>query len=124
MGYHRSLKVWQVSQGLAEQIYRITQGFPNHERFGLTSQMRRACSSISANVAEGSGRLGDRELMRYLKIARGSAAELDSHIDLAFRLQYLNRAEAADLLSRVLYVQRMLFRLIEAIRERVQPHTS
>src|SRR5262245_35305031 len=109
MGYHRKLKVWQSSQMLAEAVYRSTQKFPRHETFALVAQMRRASSSISANIAEGSGKLGDREMARFLRIARGSASELDSHIDLSRRLGYLTAEEERSLLKNVIDVQRMLF---------------
>jgi len=115
MGYHRNLLVWQLSQELAEAIYRATERFPRHEQFGLTAQMRRSCSSISANVAEGTGKLGDRELARFLRIARGSASELDSHIDLARRLGYLRYEEESALLKIVLRIQRMHFGLIRRL---------
>jgi len=115
MGYHRNLAVWQLSQSLVEGIYRVTTRFPKHEQFGLTSQMRRASSSISANIAEGTGKLGDKEMARFLKIARGSASELDSHIDLARRLGYLSLEEEAQLLKAVLQIQRKLYWLIKTI---------
>jgi four helix bundle protein len=115
MGYHRNLLVWQLSQDLTEAIYRATEKFPRHEQFGLTAQMRRAGSSISANVAEGTGKLGDRELARFLRIARGSSSELDSHIDLARRFGYLTEPEETALLKKVLRIQRMLFGLIQRL---------
>lgn len=115
MGYHRNLAVWQLSQSLVEGIYRVTARFPKHEQFGLTSQMRRASSSISANIAEGTGKLGDKEMARFLKIARGSASELDSHIDLARRLGHLSLEEEAQLLKAVIQIQRKLYWLIKTI---------
>jgi four helix bundle protein len=117
MGYHRKLAVWQLSQKLAAEVSRLTRTFPPYERYELSSQMRRACSSISANIAEGTGKLGDRELARYLRIARGSASELDSHIDLARRLGYLTAAQEKPLLDSVLRIQRMLFALINRLTE-------
>src|SRR5687767_2747367 len=83
MGDHRKLKAWQAARVLAGDTYRITRSFPSEERFGLTMQARRAASSIMANLAEGCGRNGDRELLRFVRIAQGSAAELDSHLVLA-----------------------------------------
>ena len=79
----RDLKVWEKAHRLALQVYRITSTFPKDELYGLTSQMRRASTSIPANVAEGCGRGGDAELSRYLRIAMGSASELEYHILLA-----------------------------------------
>jgi four helix bundle protein len=96
MGYHRTLAVSHLSQSLVEGICRVTTRFPKHEQFGLTSQMRRAGTSISANIAEDMGKLGNKEMARFLKIARGSASELDSHIDLARRLGYLSPEAASE----------------------------
>jgi len=120
MGYHRNLAVWQLSQQLAEAVYQITARFPKHEVYGLAAQMRRACSPISANIAEGSGKLGDREPARYLRIARGSASELDSHVDLARRLEYISAREEEPLLLGVIRVQRMLFGLLRKLGHRAQ----
>jgi len=117
MGYHRNLAVWLLSQRLAEAIYRVTESFPRHEQFGLVAQMRRACSSISANIAEGTGKLGDREMARFLRMARGSASELDSHIDLARRLGYITFEQEKPLLRAVLRIQRMLFGLIKTLTD-------
>jgi four helix bundle protein len=73
----RKLKVWEKSHQLTLSVYEITGGFPDDERFGLTSQMRRACTSIPTNIAEGCGRDGHAELARFLQIAMGSASELE-----------------------------------------------
>lgn len=81
---HKDLKVWQESMLLVEDIYSITSTFPKEEVFGLTSQMKRAAISIPSNIAEGSGRNGKAELMRFLYISLGSLSELDTQIDIAF----------------------------------------
>jgi four helix bundle protein len=73
----RSLKVWHKSHELTLAIYLATRSFPSDERFGLTSQMRRASSSIPANIAEGCGRDGEAELARFMQISMGSASELE-----------------------------------------------
>ncbi|MBA3259279.1 MAG: four helix bundle protein [Gemmatimonadales bacterium] len=75
MGDFRKLEVWRTALRLAVDTYRITSSFPNGERFGLTSQMRRAASSISANLAEGCGRRRDTELRRFARISLGSALQ-------------------------------------------------
>jgi four helix bundle protein len=79
----RKLKVWEKSHHLALSVYQATSSFPDHEQYGLTSQMRRAAVSIPANIAEGYGRGGDAEFARFLQIASGSAAELQYQILLA-----------------------------------------
>jgi four helix bundle protein len=79
----RQLKVWQKSHQLTLALYKLTASFPREETYGLTAQIRRASSSISANLAEGCGRNGDAELARYCSIASGSASELEYHLLLA-----------------------------------------
>ena len=77
------LKVWQKAHQLTLAVYRITAAFPREERYGLTSQLRRACSSIAANLAEGCGRNGDAEFARFCSMAMGSASETEYHLLLA-----------------------------------------
>jgi len=89
----RKLKVWEKSHDLTLVVYRATQAFPQHELYGLTSQIRRACASIPANIAEGCGRNGDPELARFLQIAMGSASELEYHLLLAHDLGLLNTVQ-------------------------------
>jgi len=75
---YRNLRVWEKSMSLCREVYRLTSCFPESERFGLTSQMRRAAVSIPSNIAEGQGRLARREFARFLAIARGSLKELET----------------------------------------------
>src|SRR5207247_11379179 len=79
----RQLSVWQKSHEVTLAIYELTRSLPREETYGLTAQIRRACSSIPANLAEGCGKDGDAELARYGSIARGSASELDCQLLLA-----------------------------------------
>ena len=76
----RKLLVWEKAHQLTLSIYNVTAAFPSEETYGLTSQMRRAASSIPSNIAEGCGREGDAELSRFCTIARGSASELEYQI--------------------------------------------
>ena len=85
----RRLEVWEEGIDLAATLYVLTSTMPKAELFGLTSQIRRAATSVPANVAEGSGRGGDKEMARFLKISIGSLSELESHLLLAARLGYL-----------------------------------
>ena len=118
MADFRRLKIWAAAQDLTEAIYRSTATFPSDERFGLTSQMRRAANSISANIAEGCGRLGDRELARFLRIAAGSAAEVESHIVQSQRLKFLKAEDADPLLKSTVTLRRRLYRLHNYLVER------
>ncbi len=81
--------VWQESFGLVLFIYKITNLFPRHELFGLTSQIRRASVSIPSNIAEGRGRKGDKIFAHFLKISQGSLFELITQVELAHRLEYI-----------------------------------
>jgi four helix bundle protein len=83
------LKVWRKAHLLTLEIYRITAGFPREERFGLTGQLRRSCSSIPSNLAEGCGRNGSAEFARFCSIAMGSASELEYHLLLAKDLKLI-----------------------------------
>ena len=108
----RDYKVWDKAHRLTLAVYKATLTFPGDERFGLTSQIRRACSSIPANIAEGCGRSGDAELGRFLSIAMGSANELEYHLLLARDLAYLPPPQHEQLEKDVTEVKRMLASLI------------
>lgn len=95
----RRLQVWQEAIELAESVYLITADFPESERFGLVAQLRRAAVSVSSNIAEGAGRGTGKELARFLRVARGSLAEVDSQMELSIRIGILQEqsALAADI---------------------------
>ena len=112
----RKLSVLEKSHSLVIEIYKITASFPKNETFGLTSQIRRACASIPANIAEGCGRDGETELARFLQIALGSASELEYHILLARDLTFLDEKSYDNLNNRVTEVKRMLTSLIQKLR--------
>ena len=112
----RQLLVWQRGMELVVEAYRLTGRLPSAERFGLVDQVRRAASSVTANIAEGSGRDHRAEYLRFLSIARGSLAELDNHLELALRLGYLSREDLATALDLVSQVRRLLSRLTQSLR--------
>jgi len=112
----RKLKVWEKAHSLVIEIYRVTDNFPKSETFGLTSQIRRACVSIPANIAEGCGRDGEADLARFLQIAFGSASELEYHLILARDLKMLDENSYINLVNRVIEVKRMLTSLIQKLR--------
>lgn len=113
---YRELQIWQRSHQLTLDLYRATKGFPKEELFGLTSQMRRASSSIPANIAEGCGRDGDAELKRFLTIALGSACELDYHILLATELAYFDAPTGKKLAGEVMELRRMLGAFVQKLK--------
>ena len=114
----KNLQVYAKALELAKAVYLMTSSFPGEERFGLTSQMRRAGVSIGSNIAEGCGRRGDKELIGYLHIALGSASELEFQGELAIELGYVAAETAEQVLGKVVAMKRMLSRLIKAIAEK------
>jgi four helix bundle protein len=104
----RDLQVWGKAHAVTLSVYRATADFPREELFGLTSQMRRCSASIGANIAEGCGRRGNAELHRFLRIALGSASELEYHLLLARDLGYLKSSAYEDLNSAVEEIKKML----------------
>jgi four helix bundle protein len=117
-----NLQAWMKSHQLTLKVYQETASFPEAEKYGLTSQRRRAAASIAANVAEGYGRDSDREFVRFLNIVAGSATELEYHILLASDLGYLTD-EANQVLNGHLYeVQKMLAGLIRRIQSSLKRH--
>jgi four helix bundle protein len=112
----KDLKVWSKAHSLTIDVYKTTRQFPREELFGITSQMRRAASSIGANIAEGAGRKSDGELTRFLHIARGSAAELEYHLLLAHDLDLLPEGAYSLLARRTDEIQRMLTSLIQQVQ--------
>lgn len=115
---YRDLTVWQRGMELAEEVYRATGAFPRDERFGLTSQMRRAAVAVPSNIAEGQGRGTPRDFVRFLQIAHGSVREVETQVLLAERLQFLESGQAEGLLARAAGVGRLLNGLINSLHQR------
>ena len=101
---------------MALAVYKATADFPSDELYGLTSQMRRSCVSIPANIAEGCGRGSDADLARFLQIAAGSASELEYHLLLANELDILDTADHKRLTRKVTEVKRMLTSFIKKLK--------
>ena len=110
---HKDLKVWQESMTLVTQIYKISEDFPKHEIYGLTSQIRRAAVSIPSNIAEGAGRKGDNEFKRFLFIALGSLSEVETQLEISQRLDYINNIEEIN--KRIYFIRNMLSNLIKSL---------
>lgn len=119
MRNYEDLQVWQKAHILTLEIYKNTRCFPVDERFGLTSQIRRASVSIGANIAEGCGRRSDNEMARFVQIAMGSGAELSYHLRLAHDLQLLSKPSFERLRSDLNEVMRMLSSLSQKLKPRV-----
>ena len=101
---YKELLVWQRSMELVEEVYRISRGFPSDERYGLTSQLRRAAVSIPSNIAEGHATRRTGSFIRHLSIAKGSLAEVETQLEIARRLGYVpgGAGIGTDELSRML----------------------
>jgi len=108
--------VWQKSHRLTLDIYQATKSFPKEEMYGLTAQIRRAGSSIPANIAEGCGREGEAELARFLNIAMGSASELEYYLLLARDLGFLPPGEYTRLHQETTELKKMLATFINKLR--------
>ena len=113
---YKDLKVWEKGHELVLAVYKATASFPKEERYSLTSQLRRACTSIPANIAEGCGRSGDAEFARFIQIATGSASETEYHLLLSRDLGFLKEKEYQALSSEVLKLKKMLIALLKKLR--------
>ena len=113
----KSLIVWQDAMNLVEIIYRQTKQFPKEEIYGLTNQMRRAAVSIPANIAEGNGRISRKEYLQFLSIANGSLTELETHLLIALRIQYLNIKDMERIQKQLDSVGRLLTALRKSLRK-------
>lgn len=112
----KQLVVWQKSHQLALAVYKAAETFPRHELYGLTNQLRRAASSIPANIAEGSGRFTEAEFARFLQIAMGSASEVAYFLILTRDLNYLGDQDFAQLAQNTDEIQHMLRAFITKLK--------
>lgn len=114
---YRNLKAWQHAQRLAVECVKATRQFPDHEQAGLADQMRRSAYSVALNIAEGSAKRGSREYRHHLDIARGSLAEVETIIDLARDIGYLEPAEFGRLEALATETSKTLYGLLRKIGE-------
>jgi four helix bundle protein len=112
---YQDLQVWQNGMDLAEQAYQLTKPFPKEELFGLTSQIRRAATSIPANIAEGWGRQTTGEFRQFLHNAQGSLRELETHLLLALRLNLATNDQIQPLLEKCELLGRQLINLLRSL---------
>jgi four helix bundle protein len=113
----KELKIWQVSMELAQEVYKLTESFPQEEKFGLTSQIRRAATSIPSNIAEGAGRGTNRDFSRFLDQAIGSCNELQTQLILSGKIGFVSeeRVELAE--QRILEIKNMTFRFKQTLNQ-------
>jgi four helix bundle protein len=120
---YSDLFAWQKAMDLVVAVYRATRGLPSDERFGLTSQVRRAVVSVPSNIAEGQGRATTREFLHFLSIAYGSLMEVETQILIANRLDYLDVQQKADLMGMANEVGRLLNGLSNSLTAKQSPPT-
>jgi len=116
---YRDLIVWSDGIAITLAVYKLTANFPDTERFGLVSQMRRCAVSIPSNIAEGHARLSTREYIRHVSIALGSLAELETQLHLAIELEYARADVAHDLSAQSDKLGKQLRSLVKSLRQRI-----
>ena len=117
MSGHKDLKVYQKAMDLVTEIYQITKSFPVEEKYGLTSQIRRAAISIPSNIAEGSARKSTKEYIQFLYHSLGSAAEIETQLDLSKRLEFIDNIELINKTNNeIIY---MLTGLIKSLKSKI-----
>jgi four helix bundle protein len=116
---HRDLKIWQLGMEIAELVYQLTRNFPDDEKFGLVSQLRRASISVPANIAEGNARGSTKEYLRFLSIAVGSLAEIETFLELATRFHFGDSQLISRLDALITEERRMLRGLQRSLRSKL-----
>lgn len=112
---HRKLEVWQNAMKLVKTVYLLTKGFPKTEIFGLVAQMQRAAISVPCNIAEGAARKSKKEFLYFLNIAQGSLSELDTQLELAYELGYIEEQKRTQVMLELIRIFKMLSGLIRSL---------
>lgn len=116
----RNLKIWKEGMQIVEESYCITKNLPSEERYGLRSQLTRSAISIPSNIAEGCGREGDAELLRFLEIANGSTYELETQLEIMVKLKFTDEEKVAPLLHRIQHLQVMIHNYRNYIKQKTK----
>ncbi|WBX75014.1 four helix bundle protein [Tenacibaculum ovolyticum] len=114
----RELIVWQKSMNFVTEVYRISKQFPKEENFGLTSQLRRSAVSIPSNIAEGYGREGLNDYLRFLNIAMASLFELQTQLEISYNLKYISEKEFKKLYDLSREIERMLSSFVRSLKSK------
>jgi len=120
---HKDLEVWQRSMNLVADVYLLTKTFPKEELYGLVSQMRRAAVSIPSNIAEGRAKRSTRDYIRFVNIAYGSAAELETQMLIAKRLEFAVSERSDAILSELSEIGKMLNGLLLSLEKKISSLT-
>jgi four helix bundle protein len=118
MSTFRELLIWQKSMLFVSEIYQLTNFFPKDENFSLTSQIRRSAISIPSNIAEGYGRDGNKDYLKFLNISISSLYEIQTQIEIAYNLNYINEIQFNKTYENSREIERMLSAFIRKIKER------
>jgi four helix bundle protein len=118
MSTYRELLIWQKSMALVTEVYSLTNKFPKEEIYGLSSQLRRCAISIPSNIAEGFGRDGLKDYLKFLNIAYASLFELQTQLEISFNLSFTNQIEFQEIYNNSKEIERMLSSFIRKIKER------
>jgi four helix bundle protein len=111
----KDLIVWQKSMVQTEKIYKLSRSFPNDEKFGLTSQIKRAAISVPSNIAEGQARRSSKEFKQFLYIAKASNAEVETQLELAYRLEFMSNGDFNIIINECVEISRILQSLVNKI---------
>ncbi|HGY54836.1 MAG TPA: four helix bundle protein [Caldithrix abyssi] len=121
---YKDLVVWQKAYSLCLDVYKLTKQFPDEEKYGLTSQIKRAAVSIPSNIAEGYGRKTTKEYIQFLYIAYGSLCELETQLMLAKDLKYSRNMKEDTYIENLMEVERMLKSLIKSLEKKISVKKS
>ena len=114
--HHKDLEVWKLSMSMVMKVYKLTKNFPEHEKFALTSQICRSAISIPSNIAEGCGRGSDKDTLRFLDIALGSSAELETQLLIAQSLDYAKNIE--EILADIDKINALIYGLKKYLKQK------
>ncbi len=123
MESYKELVVWQKAIELVTDIYEVTKSFPQEERYGLIAQIQRAAISVPANIAEGWGRGSTKEYHQYLRVSRGSLAELETHLIISYKLDFISTGALYKLQKDIDTIGRMTNNLIKSLQRKLSPNS-
>jgi|WetSurMetagenome_2_1015567.scaffolds.fasta_scaffold1098347_1 four helix bundle protein len=115
----KELKIWNKGREIVKKIYVETESFPNEEKYGLTSQIRRASVSVVSNIAEGCGKESEKEFIRYLETSYSSAFEVETQLILAIDLNFMAAEKGNILISEIQELQKMIYGFIKTIKSKI-----
>jgi len=115
---HKDLEVWKEGIGLVTDIYILTNSLPDSEKYGMSSQMRRAAISIPSNIAEGAGRNSDKELIQFLYISLGSVEELETQLIIGSNLAFFKTDDLEPIFHKIIHLRKLLIGLIKYLKNK------